>query len=71
MASSNTVDWFDIPVIDLDRAMQFYEQVVAMPLQKYAGTGIEGALFPGKGVRGTLLKADGFIPSKEGSVVYF
>ena len=70
MASPQIVNWFDIPVSDLDRAVKFYTEVVAEPLQKYSAPGLEGALFPERGVTGTLLKSDGFTPSIEGCVVY-
>lgn len=70
MASSQIVNWFDIPVSDLDRAMKFYTEVVAEPLQRYSAPGLEGALFPERGVTGTLLKSDGFTPSVQGCVVY-
>ncbi len=70
MATSNIVNWFDIPVEDLDRAMSFYAEVIAEPLQRYSAPGLEGALFPARGVTGTLLKGDSFIPGKDGSVVY-
>lgn len=70
MASSQIVNWFDIPVSDLDRAIKFYTEVVAEPLQKYSAPGLEGALFPERGVTGTLLKGDGFKPSIQGCVVY-
>jgi len=70
MSSSQIVNWFDIPVGDLDRAMKFYTEVVAEPLQRYSAPGLEGALFPERGVTGTLLKSDGFTPSAQGCVVY-
>lgn len=71
MPSSNIANWFDIPVEDLERAMRFYAEVFAEPLQKYSMPGLEGALFPNRGVTGTLLKGDSFTPGKDGSVVYF
>lgn len=70
MATTNMANWFDIPVEDLDRATLFYAEVVAEPLQRYSAPGLEGALFPDRGVTGTLLKGDGFSPGKGGCVVY-
>lgn len=66
----NIVNWFDIPVIDLDRAIQFYSEVIGSKLERYSAPGIDGATFPMGGVTGTLLKSEGFVPSSEGSVVY-
>lgn len=71
MDAANIAAWFDIPVADLDRAVQFYEEVIGKPLQRYSAPGIEGALFPERGVTGTLLKGNDFAPSKKGCVVYF
>ena len=70
MVTCNIANWFDIPVEDLERAMRFYAEVIAEPLQQYSAPGLEGALFPDRGVTGTLLKGDSFIPGKDGSVVY-
>lgn len=69
--SENAVNWFDIPVSDLDRATTFYSEILGATLERYSGPGIEGALFPCGGTAcGTLFKAEGFIPSHQGSVVY-
>jgi uncharacterized protein len=70
MSPANIAIWFDIPVDDLDRAMRFYEQVIGSPLQRYSAPSIEGALFPERGVTGTLLKGEGFVPGTNGSVIY-
>lgn len=66
----NVLSWFDIPVVDLARAIRFYEAILGVELQRYDAPGIEGALFPARGVSGTLLKGQGFSPSHQGSVVY-
>ena len=71
MTTPNIANWFDIPVEDLERAMRFYAEVIFEPLQKYSVPGLEGALFPSRGVTGTLLKGDSFTPGKGGCVVYF
>lgn len=69
--AENALNWFDIPVSDLDRAMTFYGEILGGTLERYAGNGIEGALFPCTGTAcGTLLKGEGFTPSHQGSVVY-
>ncbi len=68
--SRDVINWFDIPVLDLNRATRFYEALLGVKLQRYEGPGLEGALFPAKGLSGTLLKASGFVPSHDGAVVY-
>ncbi len=69
-ASPNALNWFDIPVTDLDRATAFYDAILGVTLMRYSAPGIEGALFPPAEVTGTLLKGEGFVPSHDGSVVY-
>ena len=53
---------------------QFYlmaKTLSMIVMQKYSMRGLEGALFPNRGVTGTLLKGESFTPSKDGSVIYF
>ena len=69
----NAVNWFEIPVRDLDRAQRFYEAVLAKPLRResmgpqslavmpYAQPGVGGALMAGPGVPA---------PAESGTVVY-
>ncbi len=66
----NALNWFDIPVADLDRATTFYNEILGETLERYSGPGIEGALFPAPGVGGTLIQGEGFTPSYQGSIVY-
>lgn len=69
-APHHTLNWFDIPVTDLDRAARFYGDLLGVTLERYATPQIAGALFPAGGVTGTLLQGDGFVPGHHGSVVY-
>lgn len=67
----NAISWFDIPVLDMDRATKFYSEILGEALERYQGNGIVGALFPCGGTAcGTLLKGEGFTPGYQGSVVY-
>jgi predicted enzyme related to lactoylglutathione lyase len=36
---ANQIAWCDIPVLDLDRAMRFYERVLAGVVQKHERSG--------------------------------
>ena len=70
----NAVNWFEIPVLDLDRAQRFYEILFATPLLRDPIDG-EGALavFPYEkyGVGGCLRRmADGPRPSHDGATIY-
>lgn len=70
----NAVNWFEIPVLDLDRAQRFYEILFATPLSRDPDDG-DGALavFPYEkyGVGGCLrCSTDGPKPSSDGATVY-
>ncbi len=70
----NALNWFEIPVSDLDRAQSFYEAVFDTPLRREAmGPDVALAVFPYEkyGVGGCLFAAaDGPRPGAEGTVVY-
>lgn len=75
---ANVVNWFDIPVSNLDRARAFYGTVLGTELTPPMGLGIEGsdedgvqAIFPARdGVGGALVQSAHYRPSQEGSIVY-
>jgi uncharacterized protein len=72
-AARNAVNWFEIPVRDLDRAQRFYETVLGKPLRResmgpqtlavmpYTQPGVGGALMAGPAVPP---------PAESGTVVY-
>ena len=69
----HALHWFEIPVLDLDRAQGFYETVLGLPLRR-EGNGVHSmALFPseGDGVGGCLSVSCGDLgPAPTGTVVY-
>ena len=72
----NPVGWFEIPATDLNRAKQFYEAVMDLQLTLMTlGKTDEMAWFPiiedAIGASGTLIKAEGFTPSHDGTLIYF
>ena len=75
---ANVVNWFDIPVSNLDRARTFYGTVLDTELTPPMDLGMEGpsesgvqAIFPAReGVGGALVQSALYQPSQEGSVVY-
>ena len=75
MADQNPVIWFEIPANELDRAKSFYENSLGLELTNSEMGPLEMAWFPmergATGAAGTLVKAEGYSPSHEGSVVYF
>ena len=72
---TNPVNWFEIPVNDLERAKQFYEAVLGLPLSLNEMGPMKMAWFPmtpgTSGATGTLMKAEGYTPSHAGTLVYF
>lgn len=69
------VGWFEIPVSDMERAKTFYETVFQVKIDIHNFGGLLMGWFPfveGKeGASGTLIKQDTYIPSAEGTLVYF
>jgi uncharacterized protein len=73
--TENPVQWFEIPVNDMERAKKFYESVFDVQLKLVALGELVMAWFPwaqdGIGSAGTLVKAQSYVPSHSGSMVYF
>jgi hypothetical protein len=74
-SAKNAVNWFEIPVNDLDRARRFYEGVLGVELSRSDLGPLQMAMFPlmrdAPGACGALVKAEGYAPSHVGAVVYF
>ena len=71
----NPVNWFEIPVNDMDRAKAFYESVFEIEIGiNEMGDTLMG-WFPldqqSSGVTGSLVKGEGYVPSGNGSILYF
>jgi len=72
----NVVGWFEIPVTNLDRAIQFYETVFGFTLNRQRIGSADMAWFPhfetGPGSPGALIhQEDHYRPSSSGTLVYF
>ncbi len=72
---ANPVNWFEIPVNDMDRGKKFYETVFGVQLHPLALGRLTMALFSmvqgAEGASGALVKAQTYVPSYSGSMVYF
>jgi hypothetical protein len=72
---TNPVNWFEIPVLDIDRARKFYEKVFDYQLTPEKMGEYTMAFFPMaegvSGAAGTLIKGETYAPSHGGTVVYF
>jgi len=68
-----TISWFEIPVIDLNRATAFYERILALTLNRGDMGHTSLAVFPydrESATGGTLIYGPGLLPSADGAVVY-
>jgi len=67
------ISWFEIPALDLNRASAFYEQILAVTLNRGDMGPTSLAVFPydrDNATGGCLMSGPGFKPSAEGAVVY-
>lgn len=79
MEKYNPVGWFEIPVNDFDRAEKFYTELFGFEFNRQTIGPVEMSWFPMDmdkedtkyGACGTLIKGETFIPSHEGTLVYF
>jgi predicted enzyme related to lactoylglutathione lyase len=71
----NPVSWFEIPARDLTRAKDFYEKVFGFEMAVSEIGPLKMAWFPGaegaEGSGGSLVEAQSYVPSHEGTMVYF
>jgi uncharacterized protein len=71
----HAIDWFEIPVLDMNRAMKFYESMSGNKLRRepFGAPGEELAVFDVGGaesVKGALLLRPSVKPSAMGTLVY-
>ncbi len=70
---ANQVVWFDIPVVDLDRAIRFYSAILGAPVKKQELPGMAIGVLPHENgeISGCLYKSEGDNnPSHQGPLLY-
>jgi predicted enzyme related to lactoylglutathione lyase len=71
---THTINWFEIPTTDLERAARFYEAVLGTSFKRehFAGTDMHMAVFQGEqeSVRGALIADGRRKPASDGALVY-
>lgn len=71
----NQVNWFEIPVTDLERAIKFYSETFKVELSQMEMPGMKMAMFPDiqdkPFATGSLVMGENLVPSTEGTTVYF
>lgn len=70
----NSINWFEIPASDFDRAKAFYSSVLGLEITEMPMPDSRYAVFPydreSEGIGGGIMQMEGFKPSAEGSVIY-
>jgi len=68
----NVINWFEIPAVDLNRAVKFYSEVMGVKFYITEFGGFKMAFFPmeGNGVGGALCQGEWYKPSQEGTIIY-
>ena len=72
---TNPVFNFEIPVNNMDRAVEFYTKTFGVTFERQSVDGNDMAFFPyqpgAEGATGALAKGDSYKPSLKGTRVYF
>ena len=68
----NLVTWFEIPVKDVDRAMEFYTAVFGFEFHRAQDGAQQWAFFPFPEHRagGSLTLAEGYEPGSDGPIIF-
>ena len=63
---------FEIPATDISRAVDFYQAILDIKIEKMDMPEMQMGIFPyeGQKVTGVIIKADGYKPSADGVTIY-
>jgi len=65
------VSWFEIPALNLLRAVGFYNYIYGIEMETTETNGYAMALFPAdNGIGGAIVVGEGSVPSETGTLVY-
>lgn len=70
---TNALNWFEIPVADMERALKFYNTILGADMSAIEPMpGFQMAMLPAtqEGVGGGIVHGEGYAPSQTGTVVY-
>jgi predicted enzyme related to lactoylglutathione lyase len=73
---NNSVGWFEVPVMNMERAMKFYETIFDIKMERVPMGPLDMAWFPwneaGLGSAGSLVyQPEYYKPSTDGVLIYF
>ena len=66
----NALTWFEIPVRDMKRAKQFYENALQIEMSDMAIGPVKLSVFPATEVSGALIEEPNYVAPVRGTVVY-
>ena len=69
----NSINWFEIPVKNFERAKKFYETLLGSPIQIMPHPAYKYGILPGdmeNGITGGIVEGEGFEPSTKGALIY-
>ncbi len=66
------ISLFEIPATDISRAVNFYQAILDINIEKMEMPGMEMGIFPYQGqmVTGVIMKGEGYQPSADGLTIY-
>lgn len=66
------ISLFEIPANDISRAINFYQSILDVNIEKMEMPGMEMGIFPYEGqmVTGVIMKGEGYKPSSDGLTIY-
>lgn len=69
----NSINWFEIPVSDFDRAKKFYETIYGAEIVEMPSPDFRYGMLPcdmENGVGGGIAQGEGYEPSDKGALLY-
>jgi len=71
---TNSINWFEIPVLNFDRAKEFYSRIYDYDMHEMMMGPLRMGFLPmdpdSQGVGGAIVQGDGFVPTALGTKVY-
>lgn len=65
------ISWFEIPALNIDRAVEFYNTIYQIQMETKSMNGYSMAFFPGEGeIGGAIIAGEGSEPSEKGPLLY-
>lgn len=66
------ISMFEIPATDISRAINFYQAILDIKIEKMDVEGMQMGILPYEGqiLTGVIIKADGYKPSADGVTIY-